>query len=119
MAGSTYGNKFSITTWGESHGKALGVVVDGCPSGLSLDESDIQEFLDRRKPGYSKYSTPRKEADQVEIPPSVPEIMEILPPITDPDMPTTPLTANTVSEIIGEAAAPQEEKPSAELQPEP
>ena len=53
MFGSTYGNTLKISTWGESHGKALGVVVDGCPAGLSLCEEDIQVFLDRRKPGQS------------------------------------------------------------------
>ena len=67
MAGSTYGNIFKITTWGESHGKALGVVVDGCPAGLKLNEDDIQKFLNRRKPGQSKYTTQRKEDDKVEI----------------------------------------------------
>lgn len=67
MAGSTFGNLFKITTWGESHGKALGVVIDGCPSGVPLTEAHIQEYLDRRKPGQSKISTPRKEADAVEI----------------------------------------------------
>ncbi len=67
MPGSTYGKCFKITTWGESHGKAIGVVIDGCPAGLTLCEEDIQIFLDRRKPGQNKYSTPRKEADQVDI----------------------------------------------------
>lgn len=67
MPGSTWGNNFKISTWGESHGKAIGVVVDGCPAGLSLQEKDIQAFLDRRKPGQNKYSTPRKENDHVEI----------------------------------------------------
>ncbi len=67
MAGSTFGNIFKITTWGESHGKALGVVIDGCPAGLSLSENDIQPYLDRRKPGQTSISTPRKESDQVEI----------------------------------------------------
>lgn len=67
MAGSTYGTIFKITTWGESHGKALGVVIDGCPAGLSLSEEDIQIYLDRRKPGRTSISTPRKEDDQVEI----------------------------------------------------
>ena len=67
MAGSTFGNIFRITTWGESHGKALGVVVDGCPAGLPLSEEDIQKYLDRRKPGTSAITTQRKEADQVEI----------------------------------------------------
>lgn len=67
MAGSTYGTVFQITTWGESHGKALGVVIDGCPAGLPLTEEDIQIYLDRRKPGQTSISTPRKESDQVEI----------------------------------------------------
>lgn len=67
MAGSTFGTIFKITTWGESHGRGVGVVVDGCPAGLSLCEEDIQKFLDRRKPGQSKYTTPRKEEDSVEI----------------------------------------------------
>ncbi len=67
MAGSTLGNIFKITTWGESHGKALGTVIDGCPAGLLLCERDIQVYLDRRKPGQSAITTPRKESDQVEI----------------------------------------------------
>jgi chorismate synthase len=67
MAGSSFGNLFRITTWGESHGKGIGVVVDGCPAGLPLSEEDIQEYLDRRKPGQSKFTTQRNEADAVEI----------------------------------------------------
>lgn len=67
MAGSTFGTHFKITTWGESHGKGIGVIVDGCPAGLPLDQTDIQAFLNRRKPGQSRYSTQRKEADAVEI----------------------------------------------------
>lgn len=67
MAGSTFGTQFKITTWGESHGKGIGVVIDGCPAGLSLCEEDIQKFLNRRKPGQSKFSTPRKEEDAVQI----------------------------------------------------
>lgn len=67
MSGSTFGNIFRISTWGESHGKALGAVIDGCPAGLLLCEEDIQTFLDRRKPGQSKYVTQRKESDKVEI----------------------------------------------------
>ena len=66
-AGSTIGTIFKVTTWGESHGKAIGVVVDGCPAGLPLDESDIQKLLDRRKPGQSRFTTQRKEGDEVEI----------------------------------------------------
>ena len=67
MAGSIYGTIFLISTWGESHGDGIGVVVDGCPAGLPLERSDIQKFLNRRKPGQSRYSTPRKESDTVEI----------------------------------------------------
>ena len=67
MSGSIYGKHFQISTWGESHGKALGVVVDGCPAGVPLAEEDIQKFLNRRKPGQNRYSTPRKEDDAVEI----------------------------------------------------
>lgn len=67
MAGSSFGNIFKISTWGESHGKGIGVVVDGCPAGVELNEDDIQVFLNRRKPGQSKYSTPRSEDDKVEI----------------------------------------------------
>ncbi|MFI3172454.1 MAG: chorismate synthase [Eubacteriales bacterium] len=67
MAGSSYGTLFTITTWGESHGEAIGVTIDGCPAGLSLDVSDIQTQLDYRKPGQSKFTTQRKEGDQVEI----------------------------------------------------
>lgn len=67
MAGSSFGTIFKITTWGESHGKALGVVIDGCPAGLPLEEADIQKYLNRRKPGQSSITTPRKEDDEVEI----------------------------------------------------
>lgn len=67
MAGSTLGNLFKITTWGESHGAGIGVVVDGCPAGLELCEADIQAYLDRRKPGASRYTTQRKESDSVEL----------------------------------------------------
>ncbi|MDO4475836.1 MAG: chorismate synthase [Lachnospiraceae bacterium] len=67
MAGSTFGKLFRVTTWGESHGKGIGVVVDGCPAGLPLSEADIQPFLDRRKPGQNRYTTQRSEGDLVEI----------------------------------------------------
>lgn len=67
MAGNTIGQLFTLTTFGESHGAALGAVVDGCPPGLALSEDDLQGDLDRRKPGQSKFTTQRKEADQVEI----------------------------------------------------
>lgn len=67
MAGSTLGTIFRITTWGETHGRGVGVVVDGCPAGLPLCEADIQEYLNRRKPGQSKFTTKRQEGDEVEI----------------------------------------------------
>lgn len=67
MAGSSFGQQFRITTWGESHGPALGVVIDGVPAGVPIIEEDIQRFLNRRKPGQSKYTTARAEGDQVEI----------------------------------------------------
>lgn len=67
MSGSIYGKQFCVSTWGESHGSGIGVVVDGCPAGLHLEESMVQDYLDRRKPGQTKYSTKRKEPDTVEI----------------------------------------------------
>ncbi|MCF7529839.1 chorismate synthase [Neisseria lisongii] len=67
MAGNTFGQLFSVTTFGESHGPALGCIIDGCPPGLALSEADIQGDLDRRKPGTSRHVTQRREADQVEI----------------------------------------------------
>ncbi len=68
MSGNTYGKSFRVTTWGESHGKAIGAVIDGCPAGLSLSETDIQQEVDRRKPAAkSQVSTTRREKDKVEI----------------------------------------------------
>jgi chorismate synthase len=67
MSGNTLGKLFTVTTFGESHGKALGGVVDGCPPGLELSEADLQQDLDRRKPGQSRYTTQRREDDAVEI----------------------------------------------------
>ena len=67
MSGNSFGQLFRITTFGESHGGGVGVVVDGCPPGLALSENDIQPELDRRKPGQSKITTPRKEEDELTI----------------------------------------------------
>ncbi|WP_075632657.1 chorismate synthase [Novacetimonas hansenii] len=67
MSYNTFGHMFRVTTWGESHGPAIGCVVDGCPPRLSLSEADIQPWLDRRRPGQSKFTTQRQEADRVEI----------------------------------------------------
>ena len=128
MAGSTLGTLFKITTWGESHGKGVGVVIDGCPAGLSLCEADIQKFLDRRKPGQSRYATPRKEDDGVEIFSGVfegkttglsfsttissPETTARSPPITVPVTPITHSTRNTASATTVGADAPPGGKPS-------
>ncbi len=67
MASNSIGKIFSFSTWGESHGKAIGCVVDGVPSNIKLSENDIQPYLDKRKPGQSKYTTQRKEDDKIEI----------------------------------------------------
>jgi chorismate synthase len=67
MSHNSFGHLFRVTTWGESHGPAIGCVVDGCPPGLTLSEADIQPWLDRRRPGQSKFTTQRQEPDQVRI----------------------------------------------------
>lgn len=67
MAGNSFGTLFRVTTWGESHGQGLGAVIDGCPPKIALSEADIQQMLDRRKPGSAKTGTARKEADQAKI----------------------------------------------------
>lgn len=67
MSHNTFGHLFRVTTWGESHGPAIGAVVDGCPPGVALDEADIQVHLDRRRPGQSRFTTQRQEADAVKI----------------------------------------------------
>ena len=67
MSGSSFGKLFKVTTWGESHGNSLGCVIDGVPPNLKIDEKFIQGFLDKRKPGQSKFTTQRKEDDNVEI----------------------------------------------------
>ena len=67
MSGNSFGSFFRVSTFGESHGPALGCVIDGCPPGLPLSEADLQFDLDRRKPGTSKYATQRREGDSVQI----------------------------------------------------
>ena len=67
MSGNTIGKLFTVTTFGESHGLALGAIIDGCPPGLAISESDLQRDLDRRKPGTSRYTTQRRENDEVKI----------------------------------------------------
>ena len=65
--GNSFGNLFKISSWGESHGGGIGVVIDGCPPRLPLTENGVQPFLDRRRPGQSKITTPRDEEDRVEV----------------------------------------------------
>src|SRR5579885_2383847 len=67
MGSNSFGQLFRITTWGESHGPSIGVVIDGCPAGLELTCEDIQSELDRRRPGQNPFTSPRKEKDQAEI----------------------------------------------------
>ena len=67
MSGNSFGKLFTVTGFGESHGLALGCIVDGCPPGLPLTEADLQTDLDRRKPGKSRHTTQRRESDEVQI----------------------------------------------------
>ena len=67
MSFNTFGKLFRFTTWGESHGPAIGCVVDGCPPNIPINESDIQKELNKRKPGQSKFTTQRKEDDKINI----------------------------------------------------
>ena len=67
MSFNTFGKIFRFSTWGESHGPAIGCIIDGCPPNISISESDIQADMDRRRPGQSKFTTQRKESDSVKI----------------------------------------------------
>lgn len=124
MSGNTFGTLFTVTSFGESHGPAIGCVVDGCPPGLLLSEADIQAELDRRKPGTSRHVTQRREPDTVEILSGVFDGRTTGTPIAllirNQDqrskdygniastsvlvMPITPTPRNTVSAIIAAAA---------------
>ena len=67
MSHNTFGHLFRVTTWGESHGAAIGCVIDGCPPGIPVTNEEIQKFLDKRRPGQSRYTTQRHEPDEVEV----------------------------------------------------
>ena len=67
MSFNTFGKIFRFTTWGESHGPAIGCVIDGCPPNIAISETDIQKDMDRRRPGQSKFTTQRKESDKIII----------------------------------------------------
>ena len=94
MSGNSFGKIFTVTTYGESHGRALGCIIDGCPPGMLLDESDIQTDLERRRPGKSRHTTQRNEPDQVQILSGVFEGQTTGTPITvsytHQTLPTTP-----------------------------
>ncbi len=131
MSGNTFGKLFTVTTAGESHGPALVAIVDGCPPGLELDLQDLQRDLDRRKPGTSRHTTQRQEADEVEILSGVFEgkttgaSIGLLIRNTDQKskdysairtcsvrlMPITPTTTSTVFAITAAAAAVRHGKP--------
>ena len=93
MSGNSFGHLFRFTTFGESHGPAIGCVIDGTPPNITLTEEDIQIWLDRRKPGQTRFTTQRKEADKVEILSGVFENKT-----TKTDKPTEKKTANKKSE---------------------
>lgn len=125
MAGNSFGELFRVTTFGESHGAAIGAIVDGCPPGLELSVEEIQRQLDRRKPGQSRFTTARREADSVQVLSGVFEGKTTGAPIgllihnSDqrsqdygaikdlfvPVMQTTPMPTSMVIEIIGVAVA--------------
>ncbi len=136
MSHNTFGHLFRVTTWGESHGPALGCVIDGCPSGIRLTLEDIQSFLDKRKPGQSRFVTQRREDDLVKVlsgvmPQDDGSMITTGTPIslmienTDQrskdygEMPsatalatrTTPMTSNTASATIAAAGARRRGRP--------
>src|SRR5579862_9172939 len=127
MSGNTIGKVFTVTTFGESHGPALGCIVDGCPPGLALSEADIQHEVDRRRTGTSKFVSQRREGDQVRI---LSGVFEGAPPAprsdfssrtpmrarattrksrtaSGPVTPITPINRNTVSATTAAAGAPR------------
>ena len=137
MAGNTFGKNFCVTTFGESHGPAIGCVVDGCPPRLPLDKKDLARDLARRRPGSSRHVTQRRESDEAELLSSVFEGITTGAPIailirnTDakskdyencvmhfvPDMLTMFIGKNTESETIAAADAPRRVKPPSEWRP--
>jgi chorismate synthase len=110
MSGNTFGKLFCVTSFGESHGPAIGCVVDGCPPGLSLDAADIQRELDRRKPGTSRHVTQRRESDTVEILSGVFEGHTTGTPIGRVT-PITPTCKNTASATIAAVAGNRRVRP--------
>ena len=108
MPGSTFGTLFCVTNFGESHGPAIGCVIDGCPPGLALGVDDIQPELDRRRPGTSRHVTQRNEADQVEILSGVYDGLTTGTPIALPDS-MLPVLLPEVSDYSPQALDPNDE----------
>ncbi len=139
MSGNTFGKLFTVTTFGESHGPALGAIVDGCPPGLALSEADLQRDLDRRRPGSSRHTTQRREPDQVKIlsgvfegrttgtpiglaienPTSAPRTTPRSRRSSAPRMPTTPITTSTAFATTAAAAVPARVRPRCASLPGP
>ena len=139
MSGNSFGHLFKFTTFGESHGPAIGVVVDGVPPNIDLIEEDIQLYLDKRKPGRSRFTTQRREADEVEILSGVfegtttgrrsvslfvtkmraPGIMKTSRTYSAQAMRTGPILQSTATVITEEAAGQVRAKPPAGLPPAP
>ena len=107
MAGNTIGQLFRVTTFGESHGLALGCIVDGVPPGIPLTEADLQHDLDRRRPGTSRYTTQRREPDQVKI----------LSGVFEGVMRITPTSRNMACAIIAAAVVRLRVKPRCAWRP--
>ena len=105
---NSFGKIFKISTYGESHGLAIGVIIDGCPSGISISSEEIQKELDRRKPGQSKITTQRKEDDKIKIKKAV--ITNTYQMHLDPHMLTLHMKKNMELEIIEEGAEALPEK---------
>ena len=111
MTGSTFGKLFKVSTWGESHGEALGCIIEGVPSKIKISERFIQKFLERRKPGQSKYTTQRKEGDKVKIFKTLElKIMRKLEKNLDQVMLILLISRNLELETTGEEAEHQQEK---------
>ena len=113
MAGSSFGKSFRVTTFGESHGAALGAIVDGVPAGIPLSEEDIQKYLDRRRPGTSTVTTSRNESDKCRIYSGVfgGLTMMNLQSHTDLDMPISATIQSTDSETTAAAEEARAERP--------
>src|SRR6266536_789731 len=118
MSHNTFGHLFRVTTFGESHGIAIGCVVDGCPPLIPLTDKDIQQDLDRRRPGQSRFTTQRQEADAVKILSGVMAHPETGVQVTTAT-PTSPMRPNTACATIAAAAARRRARPRRGLRPAP